>query len=96
MFFNSTIFWFLMGILFVLVAAGFRAYAKGRGWKISWWKASLGFIWYCIFMMSFYAWGTLMGENEGDAGFKLFVLGLFICLVSGIGLWRLMAAQKRI
>lgn len=94
MFFNSSSFWFLTGILFVLIAALFRAYARDRGWIVSWWKAVLGLIWYGILMLSFYAWGTLMGENEGDAGFKILILGLFICLVSGIGLWRLMAAKK--
>jgi len=94
MFFNSSSFWFLMGIIFILVATGFRAYSKERGWIISWWKAALGIIWYGIFMLSFYAWGTLIGEREGDAGFKILILGLFICAVSGVGLWRLMAKKS--
>jgi hypothetical protein len=95
MFFDSNIFWFLMGIFFVLVVAGFRAYAKDRGWTLSWWKAALGIVWYAIFLLSFYAWGTLMGENEGEAGIKILLLGLFICLISGVGLWRLMAKKSR-
>ena len=94
MFFNSGIFWFLMGILFVLVAAGFRAFARDRGWIVSWWKGVLAIAWYGLFMLSFYAWGTLIGENEGAAGFRILILGLFICLVTGIILWRLMAAKK--
>jgi len=93
MFFDSNIFWFLMGILFILVAAGFRAFAKDRGWIISWWKAVLGILWYAIFTLSFYAWGTLIGENEGSAGFMILILGLFISLVLGVGLWRLMAPK---
>ncbi len=96
MFFNSSIFWFLMGILFILVATGFRAYAKDRGWTISWWKAALGILWYFLIMLVFYAWGTLTGENESVAGFRILMLGLFLGLVSGVGLWRLMAAKKRI
>lgn len=94
MFFNSNIFWFLMGILFILVTAGFRAYAKDRGWVISWWKAALGIAWYCLLMLSFYAWGTLIGEHEGKAGFGILILGLFICFVSGVGLWKRMAAKR--
>jgi len=94
MFFDSNIFWFLMGILFILVAAGFRAYAKAHRWIISWWKTALGIVWYSIFMLSFYAWGTLIGEKEGDAGFKILLLGLFICAISGVGLWRLMAKKQ--
>jgi hypothetical protein len=96
MFFNSGIFWFLMGILFVLAAAGFRAFARDRGWRISWWKAVLAIAWYGLLMLSFYAWGTLVGENEGVAGFRILVLGLFICAVTGIILWKLMAVRKRI
>lgn len=83
-----------MGILFIVVAAGFRAYAKDHGWIISWWKAALGILWYCIFMLSFYAWGTLIGEREGDAGFKILLLGLFICLISGAGLWKIMGKSS--
>jgi hypothetical protein len=33
----------------------------------------------------------LIGEKEGDAGFKIFLLGLFVCAVLGVGLWRLLA-----
>ena len=64
MFFDSNFFWFLMGVLFILAAAGFRAFAKDRGWIISWWKAALALLWYAIFALSFYAYGTLIGENE--------------------------------
>ena len=95
MFFNSGIFWFLMGALFVLVAAGFRAFAKDRGWIISWLKGALAIVWYCLFILTFYAWGTLIGENEGVAGFRILILGLVICLVSGVFLWRWMAAKRR-
>jgi hypothetical protein len=95
MFFDSNIFWFIMGMLFILVAAGFRAYARDRGWILSWWKWVLAAMWYGIFMLSFYAWGTLTGENEGNAGLKIFILGMFICFVSGVGLWRLISTRKQ-
>lgn len=88
MFFNGGFFWFLMGVLFVIVAAAFCALAKDRGWAISGWKAVLGIVAYFLFSMCFYAWGTLIGENEGSAGVKLLLVGLMICAVLGIGLWR--------
>lgn len=94
MFFNSNIFWFAMGMLFILVAGGFRAFAKDRGWILNWWKALLIVIWYGILLLSFYAWGTLTGENEGDAGLKILILGMLICLVSGVGLWRLVLPAR--
>jgi hypothetical protein len=35
----------------------------------------------------------LIGENEGGAGFRIFLLGMFISLVLGVGLWRLMQLE---
>jgi hypothetical protein len=95
MFFDSNFFWFLMGIIFILVAARFKSFARERGWVITWWKAPLVSIWYALFCLSFYALGTLIGENEDSAGYKIFLIGMFICLVSGVGLWRLLAANPK-
>ncbi len=91
MFFDGKFFWLLMGIVFVLVAAGFRAFAQDRGWAITWWKGLLAALWYVMFCSSFYAWGTLIGEYESSAGFKIFLLGLFVSAVLGVALWRLLA-----
>lgn len=90
MFFSSGFFWLLMGVLFTLVAAGFKAFADDRGWVMTWWKALLGILWYAIFSLSFLAWGTLIGESEGPAGFKLFLSGMVVCVILGVGYWRLM------
>lgn len=95
MFFDGNIFWLLNGIIFVLVAAGFKAFADDRGWVITWWKGLLAVVWYIIFSMSFYTWGTLIGEQFPAAGFRLFLLGLFTSLVLGVGLWRLMAVNPK-
>ena len=95
MFFASGFFWMLMGVLLVLVAAGFRAFAHERGWVITWWKGLLALIWYGIFTLSFFAYGTLAGENEAGAGFRVLLLGLFVSLVLGVGLWRVLAARPK-
>ena len=88
-------FWFLMGVVFVVVAAGFNAFARDRGWVVTWWKALLAVIWYGILCTSFFAWGTLIGENEAAAGFKLFLIGIFVSIVYGVALIRLMAHSSR-
>ncbi len=88
-------FWFLMGVVFVAVAAGFHAFARDRGWVVTWWKALLAVIWYGILCTSFFAWGTLVGENEAAAGFKLFLIGIFVSIVFGVALVRLMAHSTR-
>ncbi|WP_420644354.1 hypothetical protein [Candidatus Leptofilum sp.] len=93
MFFEGNVFWFLMGMLAILVGVGFKAFADDRGWQLNWWKWLLVIVWYLIFNMSFLAWGTLIGEFEPGAGWKMGVLGLFISLILGVGLWRLLSAK---
>lgn len=96
MFLNGSIFWFLMGMIAVLVGVGFNAFAESRGWKLNWWKWLLSILWYLIFTMSFLTWGTLIGENEAGAGWKLALVGLFICLILGVGLWRLLPSKGKL
>jgi hypothetical protein len=90
MFFGSDFFWLLMGAIFVLVGFAFKAFAEERGWKLTWWKGLLALLWYGLILLSFYAWGTLSGENESSAGIKIFLVGIFVCAILGVGLWRLM------
>jgi hypothetical protein len=62
---------------------------------LNWWKGLLAFIWYWILMLSIYAGATLGGENEASAGWKLFLFGLVISIILGVGLWRLLAAKPK-
>lgn len=95
MFFEGNVFWFLMGMVAIVVGVGFKAFADDRKWKLNWWKWLLVIVWYLIFNMSFLTWGTLIGENESSAGWKLALLGLFVCLILGVGLWRLLPTNPQ-
>ena len=95
MFFEGNVFWFLMGMVAILVGVGFKAFADDRGWKLNWWKWLLVIVWYFIFNMSFLTWGTLIGEYEASAGWKLALVGFFICLILGVGLWRLLPTKPK-
>jgi hypothetical protein len=92
---NGSLFWFAMGILFVLVAWAFKTFADDRGWRLSWWKGLLAILWYAILSLSFFAWGTLVGEGEPSAGFKLLLIGLFVSIVFGAGLLRLLMHRSK-
>ncbi|MFP3853118.1 MAG: hypothetical protein ACLFWD_02365 [Anaerolineales bacterium] len=94
MFFNGQFFWFLMGIIAVLVMAGLNAFAKDQGWKMNWWKWLLTAIWYGLFIVTFYALGTLLGENEVQAAWGIFATGIVVTLILGVGLWRLLARDQ--
>jgi len=95
MFFNSGLFWFLMGIITILIWAGFKAFANDRGWILSWWKWLLSILLYIIFSLSVFSYGTLAGEREDSAGVKMLLLGLFVCIVYGVGLWRLLSHKSK-
>ena len=96
MFVNSGLFWFFMGMITVLVGVGFKVFANDRGWVLNWWKWLLSIIWYVIFSLSVLSFSTLSGENEGSAGIKLLLLGLFISIVLGVGLWRLLGLKTEV
>lgn len=93
--FSGALFWFLMGMLAILVGVGFKSFADEKGLTLNWWKWALSILWYTIFSLSFYAWGTLIGENEAGAGWKFGLFGLFTCLILGVGLWRLLVAKPK-
>ena len=96
MFLNSGLFWFFMGMITILVGVGFKTFANDRGWVLNWWKWLLSIIWYVIFSLSVLSFSTLSGENEGSAGVKVLLLGLFVCIVLGVGLWRLLGFKAKV
>ena len=93
MFINSGLFWFFMGMIAILIAAGFKAVANDLGWVLNWWKWLLVFLWYAVFSLSLFSYGTLSGELEGGAAIKMLFLGLFVCIVYGVGLLRVLSKK---
>jgi hypothetical protein len=95
MFFNGNTFWFLNGIIFVVIVFALKAFAEEKGWAMNWWKWLLSGIWYLIPFLSFYAWGTFIGENFPLPGFYTFLTGFVISVILGVGLWRLLSAKPK-
>jgi hypothetical protein len=95
MFFNGPLFWFLNGIIFVVIVFALKVFAEDKGWSMPWWKWLLSGIWYLIFCTGFYAWGTLIGENFPAAGFRFFLFDMVISLILGVGLWRILAHKPQ-
>jgi len=93
-FFNSGLFWFLLGAVTIVVLIGFNYFKSDRGWSMNGWKWVLVLGWFLIFYSSFYVLGTLIGENESDAGWKLFLLGMFLSATTGVGLWRILSRSS--
>jgi hypothetical protein len=95
MFLTSNLFWFLMGMLSILVGVGFKYFAEDRGWKLNWWKWLLCISWWAILSVSIYASGTLTGENEAGAGMWVLLSGIFVNLVFGVIIWRILSHKPK-
>ena len=90
--FNSGIFWFLEGVLFCLVLMGVRIWAEDHGIPMPPWKWLLFVAWLGLagFVLAFV--GTSLGEGESGAALRGGVLFGAITIISGVGVWRLIAA----
>jgi hypothetical protein len=92
--FGGALFWFLMGMVFVLVVAGARQWTTDLGIGMSWWKWLLAALWYGLLNLTVAAPLTLVGEFEAHAGGRLFAAMAVITFILGVGLWRLLRAGQ--
>jgi hypothetical protein len=92
---GGPVFWMLMGAVAVLMGGALGSFSDRRGWAMPWWKWLLALAWYAVFASTFYASGTLFGEMEPEAGVRVLLVGLFLTLVLGVGLVRVLAHQAK-
>ena len=92
---GGPLFWMLMGTIAVLMGGALWSFADRHRWVMPWWKWLLAGTWYAVFALTFYASGTLVGEIEAAAGVRVLVLGLFLSLVLGVGLVRVLAHRAK-
>ena len=93
--FDGPLFWMLMGMIATLVGGALWSFADRRAWVLTWWKWLLAVLWYAVFCLSFFASGTLVGENEPGASVRVLALGSFVSLVLGVGLVRVLAHRAK-
>ena len=89
-FFNSGTFWFIEGILAVVVFLAFRAWMEDRGVRLTWWKWILVGLWVLLAGATIAFVGTSLGERETTAAFRGGILFGLVTVVSAVGLWRLL------
>lgn len=94
-FFNSHLFWFLEGILFCLLLAGFKVWAEDRHIPMPFWKWLLviGWVVFAGFTVAFI--GTSLGEREATAAAKGGILFGILTVVAGVVIWRLLMIGRR-
>ena len=88
------LFWIVLGLIYALVIAGASIWFKDLGFKMNWWKWLVAGTWFALLSLTIGAGFTLIGEDEFKAGY--YFLGVFgmICLISGVGVWRLLSHKK--
>ena len=94
--FSGALFWFLMGMLTILVAAGAVVWAKDLGLKMTWWKWLLAVLWYAFLNFSVALPMTFLGENEAGAAMRTFLPLIVISLILGVGLWRILVSGQQV
>jgi len=86
----NPLFWIAMGLLYAVIIASARIWAKDLGLKMSFLKWLHIVIWFIFITLTIAAGFTLYGEDELQAG--NYLLGIFgtIGVIWGVGLWRIL------
>lgn len=93
--FSGGVFWFGMGVVFVVVVLGARAWAEDLRLSMSWWKWLLALAWYALLNFSVALGFTFLGEEETGAGLKLLAFFGVITVILGVGLGRLLWSGRK-
>ena len=88
--FNSGLFWFIEGILFVVVILAVRAWAQDRGLPMPVWKWVLFLLWVALAGFTIAFVGTSFGEGEPVAATRGGLLFGLLTIIAGVGLWRVL------
>ena len=92
--FNSGIFWFIEGILCVMMILGLRAFIRERGIPMPAWKWVVFGVWvlFAGFTVAFV--GTSLGEGEPTAATRGGLLFGLIAVIGGAGAWRALVSGR--
>lgn len=93
--FDSGLFWFIEGILFVVVILALRAWAEDRSVPMPTWRWALFVLWISLAGFTIAFVGTSFGEGEPVAATRGGLLFGLITIISGAGLWRVLLAGSR-
>ena len=86
---------FVVGGTFGFVVPSAVVWARDLGLKMNWWKWLLTAVWYLMFLFFILLNFTFMGEGEVVAGLKLLAVQMFVMLLLGVGLVRILLAGRK-
>ncbi len=89
-FFASGLFWFIEGILSVLILIGFGVWMADRQTPMRFWKWAVVCVWFAMVGFTIAFIGTSIGENEVVAATKGGIIFSVVSIITGAGGWRLL------
>ncbi len=99
MFPQSTIlgplFWIVIGLLYAFTFYSARIWFRDIGIKMTMVKWLLIAVFFILVNLSIGGGFTLIGEDEKNAGIYFTSIGLVICTILGVGLWRYLLSGKK-
>ncbi len=88
------LFWMLLGAIQVLLFAGVNQWAKEHQLGMNWWKWALAGGWWFSFVLTIAGAFTLLGENEGNAGWYFLGFAGTLLVIAGAGLLKVLLVLR--
>ncbi|PSW04298.1 hypothetical protein [Photobacterium lipolyticum] len=88
------LFWMLLGAIQVLVFAGANQWAKEYQLGMNWWKWTLVGGWWFSMLLTIAGAFTLLGENEGYAGWYFLGFVGTLLVIGGAGILKVLLMLK--
>jgi len=92
-FFTSGLFWFIEGVLFIVLLTALRAWLKTKGATMTWWKWFLLVAWILLAGFTAAFIGTNIGEGEYTAALRGGGASTIIVLVYALVLMRVLGVS---
>jgi hypothetical protein len=90
--FSHGLFWFIMGMLSILVVVCAKTWADKSDVNMTWWKWIIAALWYIGFLFSIAVPATFMGEGEIHAGLTMIVFSVVPSIIIGFIVWRVITS----
>ena len=92
--FDSGLIWFILGILFILIAAGAKVWAEDLKLNMNWWKWILVGLWYGLLNFTIAVPFTFWGENESKGALSLLVFLGVVTIILGVALFSFLWSKR--
>ena len=89
-----SIFWFVMGLISLIMIIGFKNIAREKGVNMNWWKWLLSTVWWMGFLFAIAVPATFAGEGEPYAGAMMILFSVVPAILGGFIVWRIITADR--